>query len=132
MPLDPSQFSRNEAWILFRLNDAPVRTESDGDFDAMAIMEITSRMIFGMELVPLAEQQLSELHSRRLLTASAKQAGGRPAYLYVASEQEAEQLTIAAAAMGVTVRRVPESDLAAITREAREGFAAHISGGRAQ
>jgi hypothetical protein len=132
LSLDPSNFRQNEAWIMFRLNDAPVRTELDGDFNAMAIMEVATGMIFGMELIPIAEPQISELVGRRLLSTAAQEAGGRPASLYVASEQLADQVSTAAATMGITVRRVPETDFVEIVREARDSFADHVSGGRMQ
>jgi hypothetical protein len=34
--LHPQQFEVNEAWIAFRLNGMPVRTERDGDFNFSA------------------------------------------------------------------------------------------------
>jgi hypothetical protein len=132
LSLDPSKFRQNEAWILFRLNDGPVRTELDGDFNAMAIMEVFTGMIFGMELIPIADPQISELGARRLLSAAAEEAGGRPASLYVASELVADQVSTAAATMGIAVRRVPEADFVEIVREARDGFAVHVSGSRMQ
>jgi hypothetical protein len=132
LSLDPSKFGQNEAWILFRLNDAPVRTERDGDFNAMAIMEVSSGMIFGMELIPVADPQISEIGARRLLSAAAEQAGGRPASLYVASGQLADQVSIAATTMGIAVRHVPEAGFIEIVREARDSFAAHVTSGRMQ
>lgn len=132
MPLEPSKFSPNEAWLLFRLNDAPVLTKSDGDFHAMAIMEIASGMILGMDLVPVTQGQLSELQARKLLSDSATQSGGRATCLYVASGQVLDHVSTAAATMGIAITRAPASELDEITREAREGFAVHVSKGRMQ
>ena len=36
--LHPGQFEVNEAWVAFRLNDAPIHTERDGDFDCIALI----------------------------------------------------------------------------------------------
>lgn len=37
--LYPKQFQVNEAWIVFKLNDAPIQTEADGDFNVFALMD---------------------------------------------------------------------------------------------
>ena len=51
--IDPHEYDRNEAWLLFRLNDALVCTESDGDFSVMAIMDVGAGLILVMELEKL-------------------------------------------------------------------------------
>lgn len=130
MPIDPSAFHQNEAWILFRLNAAPIRTERDGDFNAMAIMEVATGMIYGMEMVQISHQEISELQARRLLSSASSKAGGRPRSLFIASEEPAAQITSAAGTMKIEVKRVPASDLSGITKEAREGFAIHVVGDR--
>lgn len=74
MTIDPSSFSPNEAWILFRLNGTPISTEVDGDYHAMAIMDVASGMIFGMEMVPTTQPEISEIQTRMLLSTSADRA----------------------------------------------------------
>lgn len=132
MPIEPSDFSQNEAWLFFRLNEAPVMTEADGDFNAMAIMDVATGMIFGMELSQVSLPGLPEFLSRKLLADAEGQSGSRPQKLFIASEYDADDLANVAKAMGIKVERVPARDLSDITREAREGFAAHVSGGRVQ
>ncbi len=132
MIIDPSTFGRNEAWILFRLNGAPIPTEMDGDFHAMAIMDAYSGMICGMEMISTTQPEISEIQARKLLSASANQAGGRPTSLFIASEDFATQMCTAASTMKIEVQRVPASDLSELTQEARDGFAAHVSSGRNQ
>lgn len=129
MPIEPSDYAHNEAWLLFQLNEAPVLTEADGDFNAMAIMEVATGMIFGMELVQVTMPGLPEFLSRKLLTDAEGQAGLRPRKLFIASEDEAGELIKVAKVMGIEIERVPAKDLSGITQEAREGFAAHVSGG---
>jgi hypothetical protein len=51
--LHPKQFEVNEAWIAFRVNGAPVRTERDGDFNCIALMDAASCFILGSEFIPL-------------------------------------------------------------------------------
>ncbi len=132
MPIDPHEYDRNEAWLLFRLNDAPVRTESDGDFNVMAIMDVGTGLILGMEFVGVLEEELSEFESRKLLASAESEAGGRPRQLLVDSEQKVDQLIGAASAMGLKVIPESGSNLNPITQEAREGFAAHVSGAKRQ
>ena len=132
LPIEPSDFAHNEAWLLFQLNEAPVMTEADGNFNAMAIMEVATGMIFGMELVQVSLPGLPEFLSRKLLADAEGQSGSRPQKLFIASEYDADDLVKVAKSMGIEVERVPAIDLSGITQEAREGFAAHVSGGRAQ
>jgi hypothetical protein len=132
VPINPHEYDRNEAWLLFQLNDAPVCTESDGDFNVMAILEVSTGVILGMEFVGVLAEELSEFESRKLLASSESEAGGRPQRLFIDSEQQADQLIAAASAMRVEVILESASDLNTITQEAREGFAAHVSGARRQ
>lgn len=132
MPIEPTDFVQNEAWLLFRLNEAPVQTDADGDFNAMAIMDVATGIIVGMELVQVTMSELPEFLSRKLLAAAEDQAGSRPQKLFIASGSDAEELIKVATAMGIEVETKSANDLADITLEAREGFAAHVSGGRVQ
>jgi len=132
MPIDPHEYGQNEAWLLFRLNDAPVRTESDGDFNVMAIMDVGTGLILGMEFDGVLEEELSEFASRKLLASAESEAGGRPQRFFVDSEQKVAQLIAAASAMGLEVIPESASNLNPMTQEAREGFAAHVSGARRQ
>jgi len=128
MAIDPSSFSQNETWILFRLNERPICTEADGDFHAMAIMEAASGIILGVEMVPITHEEISELQARRLLSASANKAGDRPTFLFIGSEEQADQISSAAGTMKIEVKRVPARDFSEITGQARDSFAKHVSG----
>ena len=44
--LNPSQFEIDEAWIAFQLNDAPIHSEEDGEFDCIALTDAASCFIF--------------------------------------------------------------------------------------
>ncbi len=48
----PNQFQPNETWIAFKLNDAPVFTGADGDFNVLALMDAASCFILSTELFP--------------------------------------------------------------------------------
>ena len=132
MSIDSTDFCRNEAWLLFQLNDIPVHTEQDGDFNALAIMELATGMILGMEMVQVTEPEISEFQSRKLLAAAEVHAGSRPQRLFIDLERKADNLSSVAAALGIGIERAPSDELAPLSREARDGFAAYISGGRMQ
>ena len=103
LPIEPSDFAHNEAWLLFQLNEAPVLTEADGNFNAMAIMEVATGMIFGMELVQVSLPGLPEFLSRKLLADAEGQSVSRPRKLFIASEYAADDLVKVAKAMGIEV-----------------------------
>ena len=65
--LHPRQFEVNEAWIAFRLNRTPIRTELEGSFNCFALMDAASCFILGTELVPFDNVEPSSLAWRRLL-----------------------------------------------------------------
>ena len=75
MSIDPKEYSPNEAWLLFQLNDAPVRTEADGDFNVLAVMDVATGLILGIEFIGSLENEPSEFESRRD-TASGQYLGG--------------------------------------------------------
>lgn len=130
MSIDPQEYDQNEAWLLFQLNAAPVHTESDGDFNVVAIMDVATGLILGMVFVGLLAGELSEFESRKLLATAESEAGARPRKLLVDSEQNEDQLIAAAKAMNIEVIMESGRNLNPITKEAREGFAAHVSGAR--
>lgn len=130
LAIEPANYSQNEAWLLFRLNEAPVQTEKDGDFNALAIMEIASGTILGVEMVATSEQEISELQSRRLLGSAERQAGSLPKEIIVPLEPRANQLINVAEKMGIQVARHPMSEIAPVIQETVEGFAAHVLGER--
>lgn len=132
MPIDPHNFSPNAAWLLFKLNDAPVRTEADGDFNVLAIMDVATGLILGMEFIDSLAAEPSEFEARNLLASAESQAGRKPQRLFVNSEEKMAQIIAAANVMGLEVVPEAASSLSPLTQEAREGFAAHVSGGRMQ
>ena len=128
----PNQFKVNEAWIVFRLNDAPISTERDGDFNVLTIMDAASRFILGTEFVPVSSIEASQLESRRLLKAARSHKAQLPRKLLLPDVLVADTLKKEAESLGISVIRVPEEDLSVFVEEAREGFREHVGGGRTQ
>lgn len=129
MSINPQQYVPNEAWILFQLNEDPVQTISDGEFIVLAIMDVSSGLIHGMEFLPSSTEELSEFESKKLLHSAEAKVGVRPKYLFVDATQRHDRLKRAATALGI--KTVPEEgkNLDVITEEARTGFAAHVKKG---
>ncbi|CAE6746058.1 MAG: hypothetical protein H8K06_06725 [Nitrospira sp.] len=120
--LHPNQFTVNDAWIGFRLNDAPIVTERDGDFDCLALMDAASCYIVGMETYSARATGPSKVESRRLLQQGHGRAGTWPSKLFVAEGQIPDALCQEAARLNIEVVIVPEDDLLVFIGDACDGF----------
>ncbi len=129
---DPSQFQVNEAWIAFKLNDAPVVTKADGDFNVLALMDAASCKILSTEFVRADLSEPSQLESKRLLNGGRTRKHQFSKKLFIPTNQTANFLKVEAERNKIVVVRVPEEQLLLFICEAREGFQQHVSGGRAQ
>lgn len=121
--LHPKQFEVNEAWIAFRLNSAPIRTERDGDFNCIALMDAASCFILGSEFIPVTDAEPTRAQFRRMLEDAKRHKQQLPKTLFVAREDVADRMTLEAAQKRIDVVRVPESELLVFIGEARESFA---------
>ena len=121
--LHPKQFKVNEAWIAFRLNNVPIRTEQDGDFNCIALMDAASCFILSSEFIPITAVEPSRAQFRRLLKAAKRHKQQLPRTLFVPREDVADQAALEATDQRIDVVRVPESELLIFVGEAREGFA---------
>ena len=120
--LHPSQFDVNEAWIAFKLNDAPVSTRADGDFNLIALMDAASCFILSSKLVPASAAEPSRTEARGLLKEGQAHKQQLPKTLFIPSHLHANMLAAEAERQGITVVRVPEDQLLVFIGEAREGF----------
>ena len=130
--LHPNKFNVNEAWIAFRLNEAPVCTEVDGDFNIIALMDAASCFILGAEFVPITASEPSKLEAKRLLKNGKAHKQELPAMLYVPENLTADILCAEAERNGIQVVRVPEEQLLIFISDAREGMKNHMGGGSIQ
>lgn len=125
-------FKVNEAWIVFRLNEAPISTEADGDFNVIALMDAASCFILGAEFVSATSAEPTEMEVRRLIKSGKSHKQQLPKTLYIPDNQAADVLCNEAERNGIAVVRVPEDQLLVFISEAREGLKAHIGGGSVQ
>ena len=130
--LHPSEFQVNEAWIVFRLNEAPISTETDGDFNVIALMDAASCFILGAEFVSVTSSEPSEMEAKRLIKCGKSHKQQLPKTLYIPENQAADILCTEAERNGIVVVRVPEEQLLVFIGEAREGLKDHMGGGSVQ
>lgn len=129
--LKPNQFKENEAWVAFQLNDDPVRTEQDGNFNCVALMDAASGFIFGTAFVSVAEHEPPALEIRRLFKASLERSNCNPVTLFIPKGQFQSALTAEAKRHRMEAVPVQESALLSLIGEARQGFRDHFQGGPA-
>ena len=120
--LHPNQFTVNEAWIAFRLNDAPIQTEADGAFNCLAFMDAASCFILGSEFISASANEPTQLEVRRLLKKGQSHKQQLPQTIFVAREQPNDSIAREAKRQGIPVVQVPEGELLVFIGEAREGF----------
>lgn len=127
--LHPSQFQVNEAWIAFQLNGAPIRTERDGLFNCVALMDAASCFIFGMVMVPMDESEPSKLETRRLLKIGWAHKKQYPSKLFVPTGRFPTILPAEAERQHISVAPVLDSQLLVFIGEARQGFRERFESG---
>lgn len=130
--LHPDQFRVNEVWIAFKLNDTPIVTEADGNFNLVALMDAASCFILSTASVPVSSAEPSQLDARRLLKKGQSHKKQLPRRLFVASSLLANRLASEATRQGITVERIAEAELEVFIGEARESFKERFGGGSTQ
>jgi len=130
--LHPNHFRVNEAWIAFKLNDAPIATVSDGDFNLVALMDAASCFILSTAPVPMSSIEPSQLDARRLLKKGQSHKKQLPLRLLVPSAMLASHLSHEAVRQGIAVERIPETELEVFIGEARASFKERFGGGSTQ
>ena len=123
----PRDYSVNEAWIVFRLNEAPVRTEENGDFDVVCLMDAASCYVLGNEFVAAGAAEVPAPVAERLLETGRAVADGLPQKLLLSSPLGAEEFARLAERAGIEVERVPDRKLTPFLSEIRRGFRERIA-----
>jgi hypothetical protein len=128
--LHPNQFTVDEAWLVFKLNDGPVRTELEGDFNCIALMDAASCFILGNIFTPAGDAEPSKMDVRRLINKARAHNRELPKTLFIPSGQFLSVVPAEAEHQGIAIVRVPEEELLVFIGEARESFMEHFGGGR--
>lgn len=130
--LHPNQFQVNEAWIVFKLNDTPIFTDKDGDFNFIALMDAASCFILSTLAISVKSAQPTALEAKELLKEGQAQKQELAKTLFIPTCQTANLLQIEAEKQGITVVRVPEDQLLIFIGEARTGFQERFGRGGVQ
>lgn len=128
----PNQFHVNETWIAFQLNEAPLITDRDGDFNIIALMDAASCFILGMGYVKSNTLELSDIEAKKLLNTGYNHKNQYPKEIIVPSHMVADILVLEAQSNGIEIKREPEEKLEIFLTEARESFSEHLGQGRMQ
>lgn len=117
----------DEAWVIFRLSTAPVITERDGDFHCVALMDMASGFLIGMQMVPLGTADELGAAVAELLGSARDR--GLAAHALVMPES-AMSMTVAehAAALGMIVGKAADEELDGVLAEPRTAFAERFGG----
>lgn len=126
--LHPNQFEVNEAWIAFQLNGEPIRTERDGDFNFLALMDAASCFILSSSPFAATQSEPGQLEVKRLLTEGRAHKKRWPKTLFVPAALVVPLLVSEAERLGIGVVRVAEDQLLLFIGEAREGFRERFGG----
>ncbi|MEO8280365.1 MAG: hypothetical protein ABI564_11790 [Ideonella sp.] len=129
--LQPNQFQVDEAWIAFKLNDDPIRTAADGDFDFLAVMDAASCLILSSTAVSTHARQPSREQARRLLEEARLEHQVLPKTLFIPADLAATELELEAQTQQITAVRVPIDQLLLFVGEARQGFRERFGAGDA-
>lgn len=124
--LHPNQFQVNEAWIAFKLNDVPVQTLHDGDFNFLVLMDAASCFLLSTVTLAAKQGEPTVLESLRLLEEGQSHKHAWPITLFVPNELSAPTLIAEAERLGIEVVRVEQSHLLPIIGEAKEDFKLHF------
>lgn len=126
--LHPNQFGPHSAWVAFQLNDRPISTQADGDFNLIALMDAASCFILGTASIPTSAGEPSQLDAKRLFKDGQSRATQWPQRLIVPTTLTASNLQKEAERRGVRIENVPEADLEALIGEARQSFKEYFKG----
>jgi hypothetical protein len=130
--LHPNQFKVNEAWLVFKVNELPIHTERDGDFNCIALMDAASCFILSSTFAQVGEAEPSKIAVRTFLKEAKAHKRQLPKKLFIPDGQFNSILPAEAKRHGIAIVRVPEEQLLVFIREARESFKEHFGGGSLQ
>ena len=85
--LHPNRFKVNEAWLVFKLNEMPIRTEREGDFNCIVLMDAASCFILGNTFAPAGKAEPSKMAVRRLIKEARAHKRQLPKTLFVPNGQ---------------------------------------------
>ena len=126
----PDQFQVMDAWVAFNLNEAPLHTERDGDFNVVALMDAASCFLLSSGFISTGQPEMTQAEALRALEEAWSHKQDFPQQLMVSSGQRLNQLLAEARKFGIEVVEVSEGELRPLIAEARDSFREHFAAGR--
>lgn len=123
--MHPNQFQVDEAWIVFKLNDEPLRTDRDVLFNIVCLMDAASCFLLGNSFVPIDQSEPSTAEFGSMLEEGWAHHQEFPTKLFLPTGQFSTSVPEEAERQGIEVVRVKEGELLPFIREARESFKAY-------
>lgn len=128
--LHPNQFRVMEAWVAFNLNEAPIHTEHDGDFNVVALMDAASCFLLSSGFISTGQSGMTTAEAQRALEEAWSHKQDFPEKLIVSAGQRASALMVEGRKLGIEVMEMTEDLLQPLIAEARDSFREHFASGR--
>jgi hypothetical protein len=120
--MHPSQFAVNQCWLIVKASDAPVQT-GEGAFEVYVLQDAASMYIFGNLFVPAGGGTAIEEEVNSLLHDGWRKKREWPQSLSLSdSVPFRSSLAVVAKRIRISVKVVPESELAFYTNDVQAGF----------
>ena len=124
--LRPNQFRVNDAWIAFGLSRVPIPTIEDGEIRFVALMDAASCFLLSAVPTPFASPLSHDEETREFLHKAWVHKETWPSKLLVPENEQFGLLESYASAIGISIFRVPVTQLTIFIRDAQVGFAEHF------
>ena len=113
---------------MFKLNDAPIPTAADGDFNLIALMDAASCFILGTVTISTDEAELAIFDAEQLLKNGKAHKQVLPSKLLIPKHLPVGVLAKEAESQGIAVVYVSEKQLLLFIEDPREHFKESFSG----
>lgn len=124
--LEHHQFIEGETWIVFLLSDTPIRTQQDGDYLLIGLMEAATGLIIGNTLQSVNDPELSSALVCDILDRGLQYTGSTASTLIIPTGQFGTVFSSEAERRGMTIVSVPFEQLLRVIGHARESFKEYL------
>lgn len=124
---DSQATDADEAWVIFRLSSTPIRMEEDGDLHCVALMDVATGFLLGIEMVPVEVTDTLGSAAPSLL-GRARERGYAAGRLVVPASGMSVRISTLAMSMRMQVDEAADADLAELLEEPRSSFAERFGG----
>jgi hypothetical protein len=123
----PEDFEHNQAWLVFRINQAPIQVP-DQEFDIYVLQDAASMLVFGQVFATHGEDEFIANEVVQLMNLAHSKAQEWPNELILPGVPRANNPFVALARHHkISVRSVSESELSFYIKDVQEGFEAFFS-----